>query len=146
MFQGSHTNNMDSKGRVNIPASFRDVLRHTFDDSRLIITLDVTDDCLRAYPMTEWEGFLAKLRSHPSTNKTIRRITRRVVGSAFEYEPDKQGRVLLAPTLREHAKLEKSVHFSGHNNTFEIWNQELWQQATGDDESFDETILNELGI
>lgn len=145
MFKGGHTNNMDSKGRVNIPAPFRDVLRHEFDDPRMIITLDIMDTCLRGYPIQEWEEFLEKLRAQPSTNRTVRRITRRVVGSAFEYEADKQGRVLLAPLLREHAGLTKTVHFSGHNNTFEIWSHELWQQETGQfDDPFDESVLAEL--
>ncbi|OIO67333.1 MAG: division/cell wall cluster transcriptional repressor MraZ [Zetaproteobacteria bacterium CG_4_9_14_3_um_filter_49_83] len=147
MFSGGHTNNMDIKGRVNVPAPFRDVLRHQYGDARMMITLDIFDNCLRAYPLQEWEAFLEKLRQQPSTNRTVRRITRRVVGSAFECEPDKQGRVLLAPTLRDHASLQKTVHFSGHNNTFEIWSHELWQKETGQfDEPFDEGLLAELGI
>lgn len=147
MFLGGYANNMDDKGRVNIPASFRDVLRQEYDDPRIIVTLDMLDDCLRAYPLQEWEVFLEKLRALPSTDRNVRRITRRVVSSAFEYTPDKQGRILLAPTLREHATLTKSIHFAGTNNTFEIWDAALWQSETGQaDMQFDDEVLARLGL
>lgn len=148
MFLGGHANTMDDKGRVNIPAAFREVLRRHYDDERLYITLDIYDPCLRAYPVQEWQQLLEKLRQQPSTNRTVRQITRKVVSSAFEYTPDKQGRVLLAPLLREYAGLSKGIHFAGTNNTFEIWDTERWQQETqlSVEDGFDEKLLDELGI
>ena len=146
MFTGGYTNNMDDKGRVNIPASFRDVLHQKFNDDRIIVTLHNIDNCLRAYPLQEWEAFLEKLRSLPSSDRTVRLITRRVVSSAFEYTPDKQGRILLAPTLRDWAGLSKTIRFAGANNTFEIWDEARWQSETSQTESLDDEVLARLGI
>lgn len=143
MFIGRYANNMDDKGRVNIPAQMRDTLRTEFNDTRLIITLDTYDNCLRAYPLQEWNKLLEKLRQLPSTEPNVRAFTRRVVSSAFESIPDKQGRVLLAPTLREHAQLSKSVVFAGSNNTFEIWDDQLLKQM---DSNLDPVALAGFGI
>lgn len=148
MFLGGHANTMDDKGRVNVPAPFRDVLRTEYDDERVIITRDLLDDCLRGYPMAEWQSWLETLRALPSSNRAVRRIHRRVVSSAFEFTPDKQGRVLIPATLRQQGDLKKSIHFAGTNNTFEIWDAELWRQETelADADDLDPAILESLGL
>ncbi|MDQ6975040.1 MAG: division/cell wall cluster transcriptional repressor MraZ [Mariprofundaceae bacterium] len=148
MFLGGHANAMDTKGRVNVPVAFRGILDSTYNNERVIITRDLLDDCLRAYPMTEWEIWLEKLRGLPSSNRTVRRIHRRVVGSAFEFTPDKQGRVLIPATLRDHAGLSKAIHFAGTNNTFEIWDAEAWRKETAlaDADSFDVSMLDAMGL
>ncbi len=148
MFLGGHANIMDTKGRVNVPAAFRDVLHSTYNDEPLIITRDLLDDCLRAYPLTEWQTWLATLRELPASNRTVRRIHRRVVSAAFELMPDKQGRVLIPQTLRNHAALNKTIHFAGTNNTFEIWDAEAWRKETelAELDALDSTMLEALGL
>lgn len=132
MFQGEYINNMDDKGRVSIPSSFREALRARYDDERFVIARDAFDDCLRAYPLQEWRRLLDKLSQQPVNNRAVRSFSRRVVSSAVEYAVDKQGRVLMPHSLREHAGLVKSVVFAGLTNCFEIWDEQRWKQELED--------------
>ncbi|MDQ6954493.1 MAG: division/cell wall cluster transcriptional repressor MraZ [Mariprofundaceae bacterium] len=145
MFIGNYANTMDNKGRVNIPATFRDALHKDYDDERMVIARDIRDACLRLYPMQEWQFFLDKLNLIPASNPTLRRIQRRVVSSAIECTADRQGRVLLPQSLREHASLSKCVQFAGLSNTVEIWDTLLWQHEIEND-AIDSNMLEQLGI
>jgi len=121
MFQGEYKNTMDPKGRVNIPASFRDTLRNRYGDEQIIITRDY-DGCLHAYPPKEWErDVLASLRDRDLNDPWRRSYERFVVSPAVTCVPDKQGRILLPVTLREFAELDKTVLFAGGASHFEIW-------------------------
>ncbi len=121
MFQGEHRNAMDEKGRVNIPASFRETLRTRYADEHVIVTRDY-DGCLRAYPPKEWERcVLANVRSRNIDDPWRRSYERYVVSAAVTCLPDKQGRILLPATLREHAELGRTVLFAGGASHFEIW-------------------------
>ena len=121
MFEGEHTVSMDDKGRVSIPAGFREALRRLYDDERVVITRDF-DGCLRVYPPKEWERkVLQKVRSQPSNDPKVRAYERFVISPATTCSPDKQGRVLVSPTLRRDADLNKQVVFAGGPDYFEIW-------------------------
>jgi len=121
MFQGEFKNTMDAKGRVNIPASFRDALRNRYGVEEVIVTRDY-DGCLHAYPPKEWErDVLATVRGLPVTDAWRRSYERFVVSPAVSCVPDKQGRILLPQTLREYAGLDKTVLFAGGAGHFEIW-------------------------
>jgi len=121
MFQGEFKNAMDAKGRVNIPAAFRDTLRTRYGSEEVIVTRDF-DGCLHAYPPKEWErDVLSVVRGKPSTDAWRRSFERFVVSPAVTCVPDKQGRILLPPTLREYADLDKTVLFAGGAGHFEIW-------------------------
>ncbi|OIO68169.1 MAG: division/cell wall cluster transcriptional repressor MraZ [Zetaproteobacteria bacterium CG12_big_fil_rev_8_21_14_0_65_55_1124] len=121
MFQGEYKNTMDAKGRVNIPASFRDTLRNRYGSEEVIITRDY-DGCLHAYPPKEWErDVLATVRNLPVNDQWRRSYERFVVSPAVSCQPDRQGRILLPPTLREYAGLDKTVLFAGGAGHFEIW-------------------------
>lgn len=126
MFQGEYTNNMDDKGRVNIPAPLRDVLLKNYDDPSIVVTRDPYESCLRAYPQREWKRLLAKVSARPSNDRKVILFKRTVVSSAQEYVPDKQGRVLIPQSLRDHAGLSKGVVFAGSLDTFEIWDASAW--------------------
>jgi len=145
MFIGNYANTMDDKGRVNIPAAFREALRKDYDNDRMVITRDIRDACLRIYPMLEWQTFLDKLNLIPSSNPTLRHIQRRVVSSAIEGTTDKQGRILLPQSLREHASLLKSIQFAGSSNTVEIWDAQAWLLEIEND-AIDPEMLEKLGI
>ena len=127
MFQGEYTNNMDDKGRVNIPAPFRDVLLKLHNEPTIIVARDPQTACLRVYPLREWKRLLAKLGARPTSDRIVLAFKRAVVSSAQEYHPDKQGRVLIPQPLRTHAGLTKSTVFAGSAETFEIWDSEAWQ-------------------
>ncbi len=121
MFQGEHRNSMDEKGRVNIPSSFRETLRTRYANECIIITRDY-DGCLRAYPPREWErSVLASIHRLDINDKYRRAYERFVVSPAISFLPDKQGRILIPTTLREHAGLDKTVLFAGGASHFEIW-------------------------
>lgn len=132
MFRGANAINLDSKGRLTIPTRYRQML---LDDcqGQLVCTIDTLQPCLLLYPLPEWEDIELKLRKLSSTNPHERRLQRLLLGYAMEGEMDKNGRILLAPTLRQHAMLDKPVMLVGQLNKFEIWDAQRWQQQVSED-------------
>ncbi len=126
MFQGEYTNNMDDKGRINIPAPFRDVLQKSYNEPTVIIARDPQNSCLRVYPQQEWRRLLAKVGARSSNDRIVQAFKRTVISSAQEYCPDKQGRVLIPQNLRDYAGVGKSAVFAGSVDTFEIWDATAW--------------------
>ncbi len=125
MFQGEFGNNMDDKGRVSIPAAFRDVLKNCHAEGQLIITRTPHYRCLVAYPKREWNRLLKRI-SATQPSDALRAYKHVVISSAQEYVPDRQGRVLLSPALRDYASLSRNVQFAGEGEIFEIWDKEGW--------------------
>ncbi len=126
MFRGVNTLNLDAKGRMAMPARYRQRLVDACD-GQMVVTVD-RDQCLLLYPLPEWEIVERKLQKLPSFNKAARRMQRLYIGHATEVELDSAGRMLLPPSLREFAGLEKRAVLTGQGNKFEIWNEELWTQ------------------
>ena len=122
MFMGEYNHTIDAKGRLIIPARFRELLGEEF-----ILTKGL-DGCLSIYPMDAWEAFETKLRALPLTNKNARTFTRFFVAGATNCELDKQGRILGPQTLREFAGLEKEVVLTGNLDRIEIWSKEKWSE------------------
>jgi len=120
MFIGEHKHSLDIKGRVIIPAKFRELL-----GDRFVITKGL-DNCLFAYPLEEWQSLAKKLNSLPLTDKDVRMFIRFFFAGAFECEIDKQGRALIPQNLREYAKLEKDIVVTGALSRIEIWSNEEW--------------------
>ncbi|PJA33310.1 MAG: division/cell wall cluster transcriptional repressor MraZ [Zetaproteobacteria bacterium CG_4_9_14_3_um_filter_53_7] len=127
MFQGEFSNNMDEKGRVSIPAAFRDALKNSYGDDILIITRTPHARCLVAYPMREWKRLNARIAATPPS-EALRAFKRIVISSALEFSPDRQGRVLLSPALRDYATLSRAVQFAGAGDIFEIWDKGSWDK------------------
>lgn len=125
MFQGSHSINMDAKGRIAIPARCRDELASACD-GHIVMTAHTEDRCVLVYPEPHWQTILPKIQSLPSFNKAALRAQRLLIGYATPLELDANGRVLLPPTLREYAKLEKRLMLVGLGNKFELWSEEAW--------------------
>ena len=121
-FSGKHYKALDAKGRLIVPAPFREILSSNHS-SKLIITNEVLDKCLCAYPVNEWQDLIAKVNGLPQTNDAVKYFMRRVIGSANECEIDKQGRVLIAPALRTDAGLDSEVVILGLGNRIEIWDR-----------------------
>ncbi|WP_027107368.1 division/cell wall cluster transcriptional repressor MraZ [Ligilactobacillus ceti] len=133
MFMGEYRHTIDSKGRMIIPAKFREELGTTF-----VVTRGM-DGCLFGYPMDEWQVLEAKLKKLPLTKKDARAFVRFFYSAAIECELDKQGRINIPKALREHAQLTKKSVVVGVSDRIEIWSQERWDAfAESAEENFDE--------
>lgn len=137
MFMGEYQHNIDTKGRLIVPAKFRDSLGDSF-----VITRGL-DQCLFGYPLDEWRQLEEKLKTLPMTKKDARAFTRFFFSGAIECEIDKQGRINLPTTLISYAKLEKECVVLGVSNRIEIWNRGIWEEYfTESEESFAEIAEN----
>lgn len=133
MFMGEYHHTIDEKGRMIIPAKFREELGPTF-----VVTRGM-DKCLFVYPEQEWKQLEQKLKTLPFTKKDARAFTRFFFSGAAESELDKQGRVNIAPTLRSYAQLEKECVVIGVSNRVEIWSKGIWEEYFAEsEESFAE--------
>lgn len=126
MFRGVAQLNLDSKGRLAVPARYRDALL-TRCSGHLVITAD-SDRCLLIYPIPDWDPIEQKLMQLSSFNAPIRELQRRLVGYAEDAQMDATGRILISPALRGYAHLEKNVVLVGQGNKFELWNKDNWEQ------------------
>ena len=134
MFRGVAQLNLDSKGRLAIPARFREALAARCA-GHLVLTGD-SDRCLLIYPLPDWEPIEQKLMALSSFNAQIRELQRRLVGYAEDVVMDGTGRILVPPALRGYAQLEKSVTLIGQGNKFELWNKDSWEQRMDQGGSF----------
>ena len=141
MFMGEYNHTIDAKGRLIIPAKFRELLGTEF-----VLTRGL-DGCLFIYPVDEWQAFEQKLRALPLTNKNARTFSRFFVAGAAMCELDRQGRVLVPQTLREFAGLEKDVVLTGNLDRIEVWSKEKWSENC-DYDDMDEIAENmqDMGI
>jgi len=124
MFMSEYTHSIDTKGRVIVPAKFRESLGNEF-----VITQGL-DGCLFVFPNEEWNAFEEKLKSLPMSNKDARKFVRFFLAGAATVELDKQGRILIPTVLREFAGLEKDVVVVGVGSRVEIWDKSRWDEAT----------------
>jgi len=125
VFRGSNEINMDTKGRMAIPARYRDALMSEFDGS-LVATISITDTCLFIYPRPEWEEMEVKIARMSTFNKDTRRLQHLLIGNARDLDLDGSGRVLIPQELREYAKLDKKVTLVGQSHRLELWDTESW--------------------
>ncbi|MBM7565698.1 MraZ protein [Paenibacillus sacheonensis] len=121
MFMGEYQHSIDDKGRIIIPAKFREQLGDQF-----VITRGL-DNCLFVYPLSEWSQLEQKLKSLPMMKSDARAFSRFFFSGATECELDKQGRVNLPNTLCEYAKLERDCIVLGVSNRVEIWSKPIWE-------------------
>ncbi|HKQ71635.1 MAG TPA: division/cell wall cluster transcriptional repressor MraZ [Polyangiaceae bacterium] len=149
MFRGHFEHAIDAKGRTSLPSRFRDVLAAT-GDARMVLTPSPFDACLHLFPMKAWEEFEAKIAALPQFEPNVIRLRRLYVSAAVEAEVDKQGRVLVPNSLREHALLQKDVLFAGMGQMVELWAREKWtegQQMTADErDAFRRAVAEQLRI
>lgn len=123
MFLGDFYPRMDEKGRIALPAKFRDRL-----GAGMVITKG-QDRCLYVYPQTEFERMADKL-SRAGTTAATRNYMRQFFGGADDQTPDKQGRVVVKQALREYATLDRECAVIGVNNRVEIWDAAAWREFT----------------
>ena len=125
MFRGSSFHTIDAKGRLIIPARFRDVIRA---DGGERVMLSRMDGCLVAYPLDEWRRIESRILQLAQKNDSMRRFRRVFIGGAFDCACDKQERILIPPLLRDYAGLQKDVVLVGVLDHFEIWSRGKWEQ------------------
>lgn len=143
MFLGEFAHTIDDKGRLTIPAKFRDDLA-----SGVVITRGL-DGCLWAYSRSEWEQLAEKISRLPTTNPAARNFSRFMFANAFDSIPDRQGRVLIPQNLRDYANIESDTIIIGVMNRLELWNPTQWGQVMAAVEEDPEAIvaqLQDLGI
>ena len=128
MFVGEYSHNIDAKGRIIIPAKFREQLGEQFMITRGF------EGCLFVYPMDVWEELADNLSKLPSNQKSARHLQRVFLSGAAEAEPDKQGKVLITLNHREHAGLTKEVTIIGVSKRIEIWDAQRWREYSHNEE------------
>ncbi|RVU30474.1 division/cell wall cluster transcriptional repressor MraZ [Neptunomonas marina] len=130
MFRGVNQVNLDVKGRMAIPARYRDQIADQCA-GHLVMTIDTEERCLLLYPTDEWEKIQRQIDALPSFDPMTRRLQRLLVGHATDLDMDKSGRVLVPAPLREYAGLEKRIILLGQGRKFEVWDEDRWN-ATRD--------------
>jgi len=138
MFMGEHRHAVDDKGRLFIPARFRDGL-----GPRFVVTRGL-DRCVFAYAPGVWERMQTRLEGLPFTQANARAFTRYFLSGAAEVEPDRQGRILLPQPLREYAGLEKDSVVIGVGDRVEIWAENLWTEYVANTSSQAEEVAEHL--
>ncbi len=143
MFRGSSFHTIDEKGRLVVPARFRDLIRAGGGDGIMVTQLD---GCLKAYTLDEWSRVEHRILNMPIKNESMRRFRRVFIGDAASCPCDKQGRVLIPPALRQYVEIERDIALVGVLDHFEIWARHHWdQQHTALEEDMkQEDVRNEI--
>ena len=147
MFLGSDKITMDSKGRLSVPARVREEFA-VLGSHKVVVTAHPDERCLLMYPEAQWSEILPGILQLPDMNKQARRIRRLMMGYATSLEIDGNGRILLAPTLREYAGLDKKLMLIGGGKRLELWSEESWAGWLDQDgdESLSEDLASSLNI
>jgi MraZ protein len=125
MFRGSFVHTIDEKGRVIIPAKFRDVIKAGGGDGVMVSKMD---NSLFAYTYEEWSKIENKILALAEKSEYMRRFRRVFIGGAFDCNCDKQGRILIPPILRYYSGIDKEIVLVGVLDHFEIWSRENWEK------------------
>lgn len=138
MFTGEFQHGIDEKGRLIMPAKFREALGDMF-----MVTKGL-DNCLFVYPQNEWKTLENKLKNLPFTKKDARAFARFFFSGAAECETDKQGRILISANLREYAQIRKDVVIIGVGTRIEVWAKEIWEEYSKETEKSYEELAEKM--
>lgn len=125
MFRGRHDHTMDTKGRLSIPAGFRNELQRRSEKPPILTRLE---DHLELFSADDWENIEMGLMSKSDLSDDVRRLRRFMVGNASDCPVDSQGRILVPPRLRQQAQLGTKIALVGVLDRIEIWNAELYEK------------------
>ncbi len=130
MFRGRYEHTVDTKGRLSIPAKYRELLLGK-GDNRLIITNFVVSSkrCLDVFPLDEWTALEEAVRRKPKFDPNMVRFQTYYLGAAVECEVDTHGRILIPPTLRKYADLKRDVMLVSAGEKFRIWDKDAWDKV-----------------
>ena len=127
MFRGSFEHAIDDKGRLSIPARYREILRRRRERELVLVDL-LFDTCIAAYPIKAWQDIEHNLLNRGNSDKKFREYARLISSLAVESAIDSQGRILIPPQLRDKADLRRDVVIIGVLDKIEIWSKERWAQ------------------
>jgi len=142
MFYGEYKHTIDRKGRLILPAKFRDTAKSNFIE-KFFITRGL-DKCLFMFSEEEWRSQEQKFKAMSFTKQESRTFNRLYFSGAIEILPDKQGRILIPQYLKEFAGIKKDVLIVGVSNRVEIWAQDQWEQFYGNSKQSFEEIAEKL--
>lgn len=124
--------NLDTKGRMGMPAKYRERLQNSCE-GEMVVTIDpvnaANEPCLLLYPLPEWEVIQAKIDRLSSFNAASRKVQRLLVGHADDVMMDSNGRLLLPAALRDFAGMDKKIVLIGQGKKFELWDESNWQAS-----------------
>lgn len=123
MFLGEFSHTLDDKGRLTIPSKFREQFV-----SGLVVTRNPVERCLLLMPLEKWQEVAAKVNALPLADPGSAAFRRAVFSAAEDLTPDKQGRILLSPRLRDYAQIEGDVIIAGVHSFIELWRPERWNE------------------
>ncbi len=141
-FIGGYAYTIDAKGRVNIPARFRQVLSE-INANTFVVTRGL-DPCVWVYPQVVWQDIMTELRSLSSLKPINRTFIRNTTRYATYCTYDKQGRIQIPQPLIDHAGLDKDVSIIGMNNKIEIWNPDRLAEVDQTNIELDQAAYDEL--
>jgi MraZ protein len=127
MFRGATKIALDDKGRMVVPARYRERLVER-SAGQLIVTVNLDGECLLIYPMSDWEPVERKVIELPAFHPLSSRLRRLMVGHATDLTLDGHGRVLLPTELREFAQIDRNAMLVGQGNRFELWQEARWTE------------------
>ncbi len=139
MILGEYRHNLDTKGRLAIPAKFREKI-----EAGAIITRGL-DKCLFVFGPQEWENLVQKLTALPLAQANSRAFVRLMLAGASDAKADTRGRILIPDYLRKYAGLKKGTVVAGLYNRFEIWDEEEWNTYKQKTEATSDEIAEKLG-
>jgi MraZ protein len=138
MFLGEYQHTLDKKGRVSLPAKFRNATT-----GKLVISKGF-DDCLWVFPADDYATFLDRVVSEDDFRGNARKVRRHFMAGAVETELDSAGRITLPQVLRDHAGLGKDVAITGNGDRIEIWDSEKWTEYSSQTAESIEDYAEEL--
>ncbi len=139
MFIGEYRHTIDEKGRLAIPAKFRQLLK-----DGAVVTKGL-DSCLFLYTKEEWKKLVDKLSALPISKANSRAFARLMLAGAMDVEVDRQGRAMIPEYLREFARMKKRVIVAGLYSRLELWDEKQWEKYKKGTESKSNDIAEELG-
>jgi MraZ protein len=129
-FRGASSLNMDAKGRIAIPARYREAISRECDKNLILTVNNTNERCLWMFTLGEWENVERKVVELPSFSAQAQSLKRLLIGYASDCEMDANGRVRIAQPLIDFAGLDKRLMLIGQGNKFEIWDEALWHSKT----------------
>ncbi len=142
MFYGEYSHSIDRKGRLILPAKFREVAKNNFID-KFFVTRGL-DKCLFMFSEEEWKSQENKFKAISFTKQEGRTFNRIYFSGAVDVVPDKQGRILLPPYLKDFAGIKKEVIIVGVSNRIEIWSAQAWEEFYANSRQSFEGIAEKL--
>ena len=149
MFTGRFDHSIDEKGRVSIPARFREVLQRENHDRLYITNFPYAGErCLALYPPSQWDQLNAHLQTKPRFDPQVQAFETLIIGGAHEVSVDRQGRILIPTNLRVFAKLDRDVTFSARQDHFQLWDKQILEKVlkATEEKIMDPEFFTKLGL